>query len=374
VFRTHLVDKSAPGTIAVFHYSGHGSRMTDLSGDEREDGLDETIVPQDSRQGGVVDITDDEVNALLTELTAKTKNVTVILDSCHSGTAAKLVAGGGSLVRQIPDMILPKPWPGGAAGGEERPGTRQRRVVRPPRGRPRSFRTSSSWTANPGAVLPDGGLGGLREMTYRELYDLAAPQVTAAFPISIPRSRAAPTPCCSGADDHLGRSLSCIAAGQQIAVDGGLILASAGSPYIYEPTVRVSGSQQADRALGADCGRRLLIRGESARGPPARRPDHGAPALREPAPVCSASTSACGAGHPRRCGRTSAALDEVREAAVKTGLVELSPANPGADDRRGAGRAIRFLTAISRGQRAGPADAGMANTAANKLSAVEVVR
>ena len=42
-----LVARIGQDDIVVFHYSGHGSQMTDLEGDE-PDGLDETIVPYDS--------------------------------------------------------------------------------------------------------------------------------------------------------------------------------------------------------------------------------------------------------------------------------------------------------------------------------------
>ena len=70
-----------------FHYSGHGSQVEDLNGDEKDDGLDETIVPQDGRSGDVRDITDDELDALFARLRAK--NALIVLDSCHSGTATR---------------------------------------------------------------------------------------------------------------------------------------------------------------------------------------------------------------------------------------------------------------------------------------------
>src|SRR5262245_14631583 len=40
-----LVQQASPDDIVYFHYSGHGSQVEDLNGDERDDGLDETIVP-----------------------------------------------------------------------------------------------------------------------------------------------------------------------------------------------------------------------------------------------------------------------------------------------------------------------------------------
>ncbi|MGH9461910.1 MAG: caspase family protein [Vicinamibacteria bacterium] len=87
-FQTHLIAKAQRGDIVVFHYSGHGSQMKDASKDE-PDAYDETIVPHDSRTVRVFDIPDDSINALLRLLSDKTDNVTVILDSCHSGTAVR---------------------------------------------------------------------------------------------------------------------------------------------------------------------------------------------------------------------------------------------------------------------------------------------
>ncbi len=104
--RTQLIDKAQAGDIVVLHYSGHGSRMRDASGDEIDD-YDETLVPHDSRTTGVFDITDDQINGLLSQLTAKTKNVTFIFDSCHSGAAAR----GGNAVRKIPPDDRPPPTP-----------------------------------------------------------------------------------------------------------------------------------------------------------------------------------------------------------------------------------------------------------------------
>ncbi|MGQ0429428.1 MAG: caspase family protein [Gammaproteobacteria bacterium] len=91
--RRELIAKSAPGDVAILYYSGHGSKLRDQSRDET-DGWDETLVAQDSRLPNVYDITDDEINALLAELAGKTPNITVIFDSCHSGTAARGLSTG----------------------------------------------------------------------------------------------------------------------------------------------------------------------------------------------------------------------------------------------------------------------------------------
>ena len=103
--QNHLIAKTHAGDIVVFHYSGHGSQMKDPTG-KMINGLDETIVPYDSRdpEGKVFDISGAELHAVLAQLAAKTKNLTFILDSCHSGTLVR-----GARVRSIPadSRILP---------------------------------------------------------------------------------------------------------------------------------------------------------------------------------------------------------------------------------------------------------------------------
>jgi hypothetical protein len=96
--QTYLVAKTQPGDIVVFHYSGHGSQMKDVTG-KMISGLDETIVPYDSRDpaGKVFDISGAELHLALVQLANKTRNVTFILDSCHSGTLVR-----GARVRSIP--------------------------------------------------------------------------------------------------------------------------------------------------------------------------------------------------------------------------------------------------------------------------------
>jgi hypothetical protein len=83
--------------VVVVHYSGHGSQMTDREGDE-PDGLDETIVPNDSGRAPHPnrDITDDELYAWIRGVTGKTQNLTLIFDCCHSGTITRDVFGSRS--------------------------------------------------------------------------------------------------------------------------------------------------------------------------------------------------------------------------------------------------------------------------------------
>lgn len=81
-----FVRDAQPNDTVYIHYSGHGSQVEDLNGDE-QDGLDETLVPQDGRSGTVADITDDELDARFSRL--KATDALIVLDSCHSGTATR---------------------------------------------------------------------------------------------------------------------------------------------------------------------------------------------------------------------------------------------------------------------------------------------
>ncbi|QDT02801.1 Caspase domain protein [Rubripirellula lacrimiformis] len=103
-FRTQFIDRAKqwrqsggkdPEPAFVFHYSGHGSRARDASGTQ-PDGLDETIVPYDSRVGDVYDIKDWELAQWLGELTSYTENVTIILDCCHSGSGTRSIDSLGT--------------------------------------------------------------------------------------------------------------------------------------------------------------------------------------------------------------------------------------------------------------------------------------
>ncbi|HJT21138.1 MAG TPA: caspase family protein [Nitrospira sp.] len=82
-----FVGETGPNDTVYIHYSGHGSQVADLNGDEPDDKLDETLVPQDGRTGTVPDITDDELDAIFSRLS--TKHAFIVLDSCHSGTATR---------------------------------------------------------------------------------------------------------------------------------------------------------------------------------------------------------------------------------------------------------------------------------------------
>ena len=89
-----LIDRVKPNDLVYIHYSGHGSQTPDLNGDELDDQLDETWVSYGTRSGNTqdndnYDVLDDEINAWLTEIYAKTEQVIFVSDSCHSATVAR---------------------------------------------------------------------------------------------------------------------------------------------------------------------------------------------------------------------------------------------------------------------------------------------
>lgn len=101
-----LIASTGHDDIVVIHYAGHGSQMTDLEGDEPT-GLDSTIMPYDSEgwQGKNRDITDDEIGLKLHALGERTRYITLIFDSCHSGTITRDALGAQG--RSMPPDLRP---------------------------------------------------------------------------------------------------------------------------------------------------------------------------------------------------------------------------------------------------------------------------
>lgn len=78
------------GADILVYYAGHGSRLLDDDGDERlYDGLDEVLLPQDANFRGERDIRDDTLGELFGGIAASARSLTVVFDSCHSGTALR---------------------------------------------------------------------------------------------------------------------------------------------------------------------------------------------------------------------------------------------------------------------------------------------
>lgn len=82
-----LVEGARPGDSLFLHFSGHGGQAVDTDGDE-VDGYDETILPLDYKTAG--QIVDDDLNIILVKPLPPGVKLTVLFDSCHSGTALDL--------------------------------------------------------------------------------------------------------------------------------------------------------------------------------------------------------------------------------------------------------------------------------------------
>ncbi len=126
-----LRDAAAHDTV-VFQYSGHGSYVADVSGDE-DDGRDEVLCPSDIGAGAY--LSDDELYELFT-MTKTGVKVIFLSDSCHSGTVSKFRAATDVGDKVVKSRFLPPgtflrdfeiPATARAATGR---GSRQRRAHR----------------------------------------------------------------------------------------------------------------------------------------------------------------------------------------------------------------------------------------------------
>jgi Caspase domain/Domain of unknown function (DUF4384) len=116
-FEQHLINQATPGDTVVFHFSGHGSQIVDPDKDN-PDGLNSTLVPIDSGYnssgGEVQDIMGHTLFLLMYAL--KTDNVTVVLDSCHSGGAkrgnfvVRSRDGGNKFQASSQELTYQKQW------------------------------------------------------------------------------------------------------------------------------------------------------------------------------------------------------------------------------------------------------------------------
>jgi metacaspase-1 len=138
VDRLHwLVEDASAGDTLLFHYSGHGSQVEDVHGDELDDNLDEIICPYDL--DWTDPFTDDDLYQVVRRLPAGV-NLTVFLDCCHSGTGLRELRGGAG-----PTACEP--------GARRRP-----RFMEPPQGgdrrlRLRAMRRFGARAAQSGAIL-----------------------------------------------------------------------------------------------------------------------------------------------------------------------------------------------------------------------------
>lgn len=100
-----LIDGTRPGDRVFFSYAGHGARVPDESGDERQDGMDEVlavhdVVPRTPVVRGQPAIpasgyiADDEVSRWVARLYGR--QLVMLFDSCHSGTISRGVGGAAA--------------------------------------------------------------------------------------------------------------------------------------------------------------------------------------------------------------------------------------------------------------------------------------
>ncbi len=93
-FEDQLIAKAQAGRgdVLLFHYSGHGQQVPDDNGvPDEADGYDEALVPFDNlgTRNPANHLRDDELGLLVSRAQAKTSNIVISLDSCHSGTATR---------------------------------------------------------------------------------------------------------------------------------------------------------------------------------------------------------------------------------------------------------------------------------------------
>lgn len=85
---------SRRGDLVIIHFSGHGSRQRDESGD-KSDGVDEVFLPADTlpaRPGeGLIRnaIVDDEIGEWVDRIRATGADVWLTIDACHAGTGLR---------------------------------------------------------------------------------------------------------------------------------------------------------------------------------------------------------------------------------------------------------------------------------------------
>jgi hypothetical protein len=93
-----LIEGTGPGDRVFFAYSGHGTRVPDVSGDETLDGMDEALAVYDVtpeqpyvKGSPVIPVSgyllDDEISQWIANLYGR--QVVMLFDSCHSGTISR---------------------------------------------------------------------------------------------------------------------------------------------------------------------------------------------------------------------------------------------------------------------------------------------
>ena len=104
-----LEESCKPNDIVYIHFSGHGQRLVDKSGDE-PNMIDESWIPYDAyrkpcaKDRGEKHLVDDEVNALLMNIRNRVGvggKILVVVDCCFSGHSTR----GDVVVRGVEDVF-----------------------------------------------------------------------------------------------------------------------------------------------------------------------------------------------------------------------------------------------------------------------------
>jgi hypothetical protein len=108
-FEEHLIKQAQPQDVVVYHFSGHGDRVVDPTSDF-SDGYNSTFVSVDRQEKGKekIEVNDIMGHTLFLLMSAiATENLTVVLDSCHSGGGKR----GNLTVRSLRDLDKGKLYP-----------------------------------------------------------------------------------------------------------------------------------------------------------------------------------------------------------------------------------------------------------------------
>lgn len=108
-----MVERSQPGDLLIFHFSGHGINEPDLNGDE-PDGLDEAylLANYDDVRQPDERLIDDELDAWLSLATDAGRKVLFVADACHSGSPTRSIFGAALPTRfYVPRTQPERPRP-----------------------------------------------------------------------------------------------------------------------------------------------------------------------------------------------------------------------------------------------------------------------
>lgn len=132
-----LLVKAAPGDVLVFTNSSHGTYIADKNGDEPM--YDEAMCPYDVQYNLLVD---DDLRELFDQL-PKEVSLTVISDSCFSGTVTRAAVSSNFPGMQTPDdrrvrfltpalrgdTVLENPWSAKPKGHEKYPASKMNHLL-----------------------------------------------------------------------------------------------------------------------------------------------------------------------------------------------------------------------------------------------------